>query len=375
MLLNVRSKKEKQYYLMVGSIATHQALCDSSAFRLYADIRYLILAMIFGLAILQALRPRRVNKEYIAVSILMIFSIYTSIEIGTTWLIYLFLIILFSYKKDIKKIIRCIIVPSGTVYAINYIIFLIRYLFDRTSLEHIIQYGTDTRYFMFYNSPNGSARILIFLVLGIVYLKDGELRTMDHAILGVISIMTYYFTHSDALILVVLILILFVLRCRFTLWIDMVAKYAYWMGAFISGAFMFLSSTKIFDRLDHLLVGRLSLSLQTYEIYGASLFGQSAELGYRYLNDVRMLLICDNSFYYMAIRYGLVYLMFISYLMIRIRRKDFGVENAICVCIYSLYMLIENRIFDLPSAFPLVVMAWYWLNRKTVAENKNKNLR
>lgn len=362
MKLKIKFRNLEPFYLMVILIAFNQAISDSAAFTLFYGIfKNGIIILIAILALVQVASLRNINYKQGIIFILLIMSLITSAIIASTWLVYLFVILFFGEKKSINKLIKCIIIPAGLVFFINMFLFIYYYFADRTNLEFIVQYGDQIRYFMFYNSPNGAARNLIFLVLGYFYLKNDKTTIFNYIFILGITFIVYNFTKSDSLILIFAIIFLFAFKDKLEKQVRWIVKRMYWIELALSYIVLCLTSTRIFMIIDTFLVGRLSHSMEVFRKYGFSIVGQSADLGYQYVEDKFTKLICDNAFYYTPIKYGIIYLVFISVVVLSIRKFKLVNEENICILIYFLYMLIENRIFDFPVAFPFIILAIHWM--------------
>lgn len=367
--MRLRLGKVDLFYIMVIIISFNQSISDTSIFTLYGMIKPLIIGVICVLAGIQVISIRKIKTKQIILWTLLACSIYTSIVVENTWMIYIFVISLFLADKDIKKIVKCIIYPSAIIFMVNCGCFFWNFIFNSDSLEYIVQYETDIRYFMNYNSPNGAGRILIFIVLGYLYILNRKVKMIENVIAVTITVLIYAFTRTDALILVPIILLLYNFKDKIECIIMLASKMAYWIEMIVSYLFIIFSSTNIAFVFDTFLVGRMTFSLKVLGENGFSLLGQKIDLGYQYIESDIYKLTCDNGFYYIPIVYGGVYLIFMSLVVIYITKTKVDTSESICYLIYFLYMFIENRIFDFPSVFPLLLMIAHWSENKELDYN------
>lgn len=361
--LKIRLNEDTLFYLMVCLIALHQALSATDVFFSYIEKDLLLIIPITILAVLQVARIHSVSREQIVLLFFIIISVYTASVTGSSWLVFFFVVSFFMKGKDIDKFIKSFIVPTATVFFINYAIFVFSYIKNSEFLEFIVQNG-DKRYFLFYNSPNAPSRILIFLVLGYFYLKRNNISLIDKFITFIVFVITYFFTRSDALFLILLIVFFFGIKKRIAHILVFLPKCIYLVELIISFVYPFFSQNILFSMLNKFLVGRLSTSLQTFKIYGLTWFGQSAELGFQEAGGIMYKLLCDNGFYHIIIKYGVVYLGLITIIMMV--KKVVNVEESICYTIFVLYMFLENQVFDFPVVFPLLIMVWNCVNKQEI---------
>lgn len=367
--LKVTLNSNMLFYLMVWLIALHQAVSTTNLFSRYVEKDVLLLIPIAFLAIVQVFKVRSISREQLVISLFIILSIYTASVTNSSWLVYLFVVSFFLKGKDLEKLIKCIIIPTAIIFFINYTVFIFVYIKNNNALDFVVQDGIK-RYFILYNSPNAPARILIFLILGYFYLKRNKISWLDILLTILIFVTTYFFTRSDALFLIFIILFLFGIKNRLLQIFHIMPKGIFLCELIISFCYSFFSENILFSVLNSFLVGRLSTSFQVFEIYGSTWFGQAADLGFQMSGNTLYKLLCDNSFYFIIVKYGIIYLLLITILILTSKTKK--AEINLCYVIFILYMFIENQIFDFPAVFPLLIMLWCYLNKREILANNSK---
>lgn len=375
--LKLKITNNNLYYIMLFFIVFHQSLSDSSIFIFYENIKqYFILLIIFMFLVqLFFLIKKGINYKEIVLLSFTGLSIYTSSIIGQTWITYMLFCMMFLRNKDIDKIIKIIFYTALIPFAVTYLVFLYTYFTDKSSLIQIIQYGQDLRYFMFYNTPNNASRIFVFLCMAFFYMKKGLLNSVNIIIMIATLIITYYFTKSDAIYLVIMMLGLYYLSKNKELnFIPQLYRYIFICALIFVFILYLFPYNYITELINKLFVGRFNLSFQYLNIYGISLLGQNAPLGYTNINGIMYKLLCDNGMIFTIVNYGVIYFIFISIMYLSIITVKLKNYEYICIIIYTLYMLIENRLYDSPSFFPLLIIAYLWLNkRKLKFDNLWKN--
>lgn len=375
MLKKKCKNSELTYYLLLIIIVLHQNIMDSSLFEWYRYTKWFVfIAIIFGV-ILQFKELERITLKQGLLALFLLFSLITFSIIKTSWLIYFFIIAFFIKGKKIDTIIRIVVTCTASVFFINFFSWLIHYISEPKSLHYIVQYGKDFRYFIYYSSPNGAAKTFIFIVIGYIYLNYGKIKFYQVTIVLIITGILYYFTKSDALSIVILSIILYYSMLKLDgirVLVSILRKNIFFVFLIMIGFFVFGAETKLFALIDSLLVGRLSTSFQTLNIYGISLIGQKIGLGYQVFDNDVYMLYCDIAFIYTVIYYGMIYFCFITFIMMATRKNKIDERGNLCLIVYVLYMLIENRIFDFPVVFPLLLLVWYWIEGKDVGFSKEK---
>ncbi len=108
----------------------------------------------------------------------------------------------------------------------------------------------------------------------------------------------------------------------------------------------------------------IHLSYLSFLKYGFTLIGQPVELGFQVVQNKLYRLTCDNGYIYCCICYGVVYLVSFIAVYAYSSRLVKSYEDNLCLLIYGLYIIIENRVVDIPVVFPLIILLWYYLNLK-----------
>ncbi len=374
--MKVRTKINDIYYYMVMFIAFHQCISDTAVFGYtYAYFQDIIKIVIILLAGVQVICIDKYNRKQMLILIYLLLSVITSIIVGTTWLMYLFFIVLYIKDKDIKRVIKIITVMSSIFFSISFIRFFLEYLFWPENLQVICQYGEDVRYFIYYSSPNNAARSFLFTILGFIFLKYENLKVRHWIFVISASIIIFYFTKSDALIIILLVIVLMqIAKSKYRHILQFMSRYLYIVLALCTLFYDVFMRHGVFDeilfKIDMLLVGRLGSSKQVLDIFGLSIIGNPIQLGFYSDEATRYKLMCDNSFYYFCACYGIVYLVFIAGIIMMTKRMD--EKTQICVIVYSIYAFIENRIIDIPSVFPLILVCYSWLSIQNIKEKRMK---
>ena len=362
------------FYFMVGLIALHQGLSDSSFFNeMYAFLKNIVLFIIIVMAFIQgyALKKTLLIKRFILLLFIFL-SIYSSFMIGNTWLLYLFIIIFFIPGKNINSIVKIITVIMTVIFFANCSIFLFNLLTGNIhGLEFIIRHGESIpRWFMYYNSPNGASRNLIFICLGWLYVNGRQIKEKYVFLMIITSVLIYILTLSDAVWIVPLICLFYRVLPKLTIglyFLNKIRVAIFVFGFVMTGIYFMFSILGYADSMnffDELLTGRLHLAYLAFMLNGFTLLGQEVKLGLQHVAGQNVLLTCDNGYIFCLIGYGAVYLLYFLYVIFKITKRRMSVRDNIVLIVFGIYFLIENRFVDLPSAIPIIIIFNEYLNYK-----------
>lgn len=369
------------FYIMTALIAIHQSLMGMSwATTIYHPFRLPVMCLIALLVFIQFVFMKKATGKEIAILLFLFAGIHTSIVVGNTWLIYFFSLVFFLRNKDIRKTIKMIVIISSIVFAITIILFLFQYYHGHSGgLEFFIR-STDTmkRYYIYYSSPSGAAKDLIFITLGWVYLRKENWRgdLLIRLVLLLASFVVYFFTHSEAVFIVPSIFLLeWFEKTEYGLYaLGLIRRGVLILCPLISFLFILLRGLGMdhpMPIMDGLLTGRLSLAYNSVRYNGITIFGNKVATGWQSIGyNTSYNVTCDNGYIFCMVCYGLIYLIIFFYVVFSTSTKKLTAREEIVFIVMGLYMFIENRFIDIPASIPLIIVFHSFLsNKRCVSQN------
>lgn len=205
-----------------------------------------------------------------------------------------------------------------------------------------------------------------FTVLLYVCFRKDKLSYYELIIIEIINYYLFLLTDTkySFFITTLLVLIIIIFKIKPSLKQKLIdfklLKFLPYILLFITLFLVLMPENELWNKLDMLVTGRLSLAKKGLETFGISIFGQAVELiGYDIsAMDVSYYNYVDSSYIQILIKYGIVNLFII--LMIYVELIDKAIrKNNVYLLIATILILIvavfEPYLYDLPfNIFPII---------------------
>ncbi len=347
------------YLLSVALLTLDVLLSASVPLRvIYLPLHPLTMIIIYIIICLQLYAGRYNRTKTVIGCILIFLGILNYVQFHRNWLLYLAFILLFIEGRDIKKVIKVIYKCLIVVISINFIGFFICYLAFPDMVN--VKYSKDIiRYDMFCGDhPNTAVRLWIFVVISWFSLYYEMLSWKKWIILLSLTSYVYYFTRSEALLLILVIFIFWLFRkskiiiCT----LRFFARYGVGLMLIFSLASLWMKSNpylyKLYEFINLASTGRLFYTETALRVNNISIFGKEYVPGMQTAYG-NVIYYVDNAYIFILLYYGAIYFIILA-IMIYLAVPKMNYIGLICLTIYLLYGLIENGIFDVVSVVPLI---------------------
>lgn len=125
------------------------------------------------------------------------------------------------------------------------------------------------------------------------------------------------------------------------------------------------ANSKVWQAMNGMLSGRLSLANQYYSMYSITLFGRNYSTYTPFITDFAgqpVDFLVDNAYAHLLLRYGLIpaLLLLAAYLAVLIkliRRSNSGNEVFLVLIVFAFYALVKTYGFRIVSNYMLVALA------------------
>lgn len=334
----------------------------------YEKIKPIILLISIMLIVLLMFKERYSSLELIGISFLILIGMYTSYITGSMWILYSMLLISLVKHADINKLTKIAYKSMSIFLIIAISLFGIQVLLFPATVA-VYDDGTVIKYSMTFIGANEAARYWIYwtLLFECVHYKR-RVCSLKKILVFIGTLFFYICTQSDALVLIIIIIILKHMG-KNTRWVRFVQKYGgysfplMWLGSLL---ILTLNGTWIFNWIDNFFSGRLFLGIKSFDKYGITFIGRTALEFFKWITSDTLpayRLVLDNAFYMIMVQYGVIYLFILSFIFIRSSKKCSYSMN-ICFITYSIFALAENTIFSPTAIFPVLIAAHACWNKK-----------
>ncbi|NLV58153.1 MAG: hypothetical protein GXY67_05235 [Clostridiales bacterium] len=291
-------------------------------------------------------------------------GVYESVSLGRNWILYLSYILFFIWNKDIDHIVKLILCCTGIVYWINVSAFVICYLLKPGMLTAI----DGVRYNLFcWQHPNQGGRQFIFCSMMYIYLHFHQLNWRYWAGTAVAATCVYFFTRSDAVVVLAIPYIAWLLKDtrKVHLVFRFFTKYGILLILPVSFTYFALDMVPalrgVYNLLDKLTTGRMTLGAQGVKLYGITWFG--VDMTFKIVNG--RLLYVDNAYLYMFVYSGAFFILPLAFIF-ALASKKLEYRGLVLAVVYILYGFIETGIFDM-FAYPAIMVAMHSIYKKNAA--------
>lgn len=335
--MKLEFKKEDLFWIFLGLNVFAKGIGLGNSSRLY-----LLLIIIGALALLLKILFTKYNKKeflFIIICGLIGISSFVITKKPTLLLTCMCLIGLKDIKLD---------QTYNFMYKIRLITFIglislaLLGIIDNTSLQMWRNGNMDIRYSLGFGHPNTLHLSLFILIALYIYTHYDKLKIRHYLLLMAINLIIFYFSVSRTGIIVTTILILLTFLSKNFKRINKIINklpskiYLILMAlAFLTG--LLYGKLPILNTLDNIFNGRIAYTHYFLTTYNYSLFGHNISLD----NNA----LFDNGYIFLYTQYGIIGLLFISYLIIKICNdieKNKNSKKAVLVISFLIYIFTES---------------------------------
>lgn len=344
---------------------------DSSSLLKRPDIVDTLLIIIFLGFIFWKLALQTYSWMRIVVfAVFWLLSIYTCIKGNYFYLIFTFLGTIAMQDVEIKEVVKKTSTIKIILILIHVLASLFFLVFMPEKVETIVRNGV-TRYGFMLGHPNTFSMYVLWTSMEFIYARYEKLRIPKLLIIWFINAFTYLITNSNTSIIVSTITIALIIfeKCgkeKAISFVKPVSKYAFLVCS-IAFPLIIASYTKLsggalslFNTLDKMFTGRLLYGAYAYDEYGFTLLGRTIWFSSKtyWRGHWFDTIIFDNSYIWMFIIYGYLYLIIISIGFILISKRTTTLEKILLIG-FTVYGIMEAYIINASICFPLFFIGKY----------------
>lgn len=315
-------------------------------------------------------------KEFLLILLLSIFILFISSRIGNYDFLLTILAIIASFKTDIRKTIKFLLVINCIMLGIHLLYSLFIYLYDKNELLYYLHDGMK-RYSLFTRHPNYLGAIIFWCLCGYIYINFNKKNII---LIILTSVITFIITGSKTTLIAFVILLLFILfknkistkKIRSMIlptFIVLLSFSYFYMTNYNNNTF-----NVILNNLDNFLTNRVRFSSIAYENFGLTFFGQKIITDNIYIlnsNHINKLII-DSFYVSCMVEYGIVYLLLLFVAVLKVLKK-LDKKELIFFELFLIICFTERYIVFLTLAFPSLFLCKCFERNEKVDENSNLN--
>lgn len=310
-------------------------------------------------------------KQLIAMSIVGVICLYTSLKIENWMFVMNFLAIIALKNISIKKAVKIDIVVKSAFLVLHTITYLITIAFGITLSQNVVMLTeSGIRESLFFTHPNAITGLVFWLIIDFIYLnrnsKKGLIKTL---IFGGIMLGAYYTVTLSRTpiymygLTIILVIYTMIWKGSFKL-LKIISKYTIDILFIITIFFCINYNHMEYGSFNDLLSGRLNYSQKAYLAYGGNIVANEESIN---LDDE---FIVDNFYARSLVSYGVIIVIMTSFILKK------GIQNTdtitkVIIILFSVFLFSELSSFTIGRAIPLLIIGKHAFFSKEVEDGSN----
>lgn len=353
--------REDIYVFLIGIVTLQDAMNSSELLRPFLKIvKYPLLGLILALMFFLIWKTKDSIKAWILFGVMFILALNTAKTLSTNAILYISILSFLSRKQNVMRGAKAILLVMGSVFFLHISLFLFNYIFSRSSLLYLEWHGL-LRYNIYYDHPNNAAKYFIFICVLIVNQFGNKMRLRHWNCILVAMALIYYFTHSEAVFIVVILFCLYYFRS--VLWIkrgiEFTARYGMLVAASVSACCALVINIPVISKglllLDTMGSERFSNLFRAVRNYGITFFGQNVVFGNYQIVGGYDSIYADNFTVYCMTYLGIVYILVLC-ILFYLASEKMDLNIKVWLCMFIIFSLFENRVLGI-EAYAIVLFA------------------
>lgn len=257
-------------------------------------------------------------REILIITLLGMIMLYTAMKCNNYSILITYIVLIMCHELKISEFIRI-------GFRLKEVLIFMQIAYTLLLLvinPKAIIFTYDNRFGFFMKHPNVFSMVFIGLILDWIWLNYKRLNIKNMALINVASICVYYFTKTDALIVIIILLDVFLgMKLRFNIGdsiVFLVSKYGIivMIMAVVGVLYGYYKEVDwaedILGYFDVLLSRRLSMLAYAFNTYQPTLFGQVFSGASEYNVQYQVLgFNFDNLYMTLILGFGIFYLIMI----------------------------------------------------------------
>ena len=364
MKFKMKKNINKFYYIGIILLVINFFFSRTTLFEVNKYIDLLLEATIVILFGIKFIFQKYTKKKILLLTLLGALTLYTSYVCRDYNILFCYLAIFAAQNTDIKKTVKCLFYTTSILLLIHIVVFLFSLA---TGLGNIVVSRTITgqsRYNFYLTHPNIFAGIVLWLTAEYVFLRYDKIKALNLCVIGVLYVITYFFTASrTALLASIFFMVLVILskhkKCKEI--INIVARWSFISVALITALLIFIYANfnnPIITKIDQTLSYRISLGSTAVQKYGVGLITRDIDLdeevlwAYGKYKDLNIDSLYTRSFIVYGIIYILIFELGFYILMKKYKNSNYG----IFVILFSVIAFTERYLLNPIIGFPILLL-------------------
>ena len=331
------------------------------------------LNIIFCVCFILKIFLQKYTKKQLALTLFSaIISIYVSFIVKEYVVFYLFLVIFASKNIDLNRIIKVLMYSFIFLLSCFTIIYILNLMFGvGTQLQYRV--NGRIRHSFYFNHPNLYSGLLLWVTAMYIYLRYEKIKIIEYVVIIIINFAAFYYTDSKTSI-ISFVFMLFLIAINkskiiknqsiiFNIY-NKILKYIFIICGLLVICTSLLYTYKnndFFRALNNVSSQRVSLVSLAIQKYNLSLFPRNLDFtkNIRWDSGAVRELIIDSIYARITIKYGLIYLIYISYFSTKLINSKTLKKDIPFILLFSIVCIMEKYLFYPVIGFPLLFYKRY----------------
>lgn len=376
---------ERLFLLGVSAIAIKSLLNFSSLIHILGISDYVYeLFPLFDLCFLACMSYKllvlnRTKTKFLAIVLLGLCCVFTYLQVNYYYLIVTYFMIVSISDVDIKRICKRLLKINTYFISVHVVMYIFYSIANSSVINYNYRPGSNVaRHTFFLEHSNTFTMYLTWTCLMYIYIAYSEGKLSNHKliVLWLVNIIFYVFTQSNTGIIVLTLIVFTLILLRKGInaadyFVNKLSKYGFALCSVVFPLSVVFYNNynsimkSIFFFFNDLFTGRLLYGAVLFDTYGWTLMGSRIYLETQKVHWQGFWfdgLGNDNTYIWMFVSYGAIYLILISIGFILISKRTNTIEKVLIIA-YVLYGIMEAYIINCIFCFPLLFIGKYLFER------------
>lgn len=356
-------------YLAAYLLFIIKYMCEASVIIPWQGIVDTIIIILFMCLLaaklaLQSYTPAQL-AGFTAAAVLCVYSSINA-KFSSPMLSFFFLITL--QDVDLRRVLRAGYRLKAAFIIAHVVCYIALMVISPGSITYLYRGSVERHQFLF-SHPNMFTAYVVWTCIEFIYVNYGRIRAVHLAPILLVNILFYIFTNSrTGLYIIIIITVLIAIEKSSARFSDAVlrpaSRYVFGVCSALCYALTVVYSPVISGtakdlwlKLNNLLTGRLVYGAYSYHYFGFTWLGRILHTPAKVYYNGHWLdgVILDNSYQWLMLVYGGVFLLLVSAaFFFAVRRMD-NIERILVIA-YAIYALMENYTVNAAICFPLLLI-------------------
>lgn len=307
-------------------------------------------------------------KQIIGFTVILALCVYSSISARYMSPLLSLLLLVALQDTDLRTVLKFGYRLKAIIIIIHVVCYIALIIFSPDSITFLHRGGVERHSFLL-THPNLFTTIVVWTCLEYIYVNYDKLRVMHVVMIMLINVVFFLYTDSRSgfytLILVIALIVFDKLRFRPAAALtSSFARFGFGICSLLCIALTVVYTPALTGRirdiwllLNNMLTGRLLFGAYSYYTFGMTWLGRTLHTPAKvyYMGHWLDTVIIDNSYQWLMLVYGSVFLAAISAAFFFANKRFSNIEKIVVVG-YIIFALMENYTVNVAVCFPLLLI-------------------